>query len=554
MKRSLPPRTTLLALLLPVAACNGSIGAPGAPPTGSGSGGGNNPALATDPGRVTVHRLNRVEYNNTVRDLLGTAQAPANDFPTDDRGYGFDNVADVLSLSPIQLQLYESAADGLITEALAGAQRARIVSCDVATGDACVRTVLKNFARRAWRRPVADAEVDRLMTIVSLVRTNGDGIDVALPLALQAVLVSPNFLFRVELDADPTSLKPHLLTSHEIAARLSYFLWSTMPDDELSAAADAGMLTDKAQLEAQVTRMLKSPKAAALVDNFAGQWLYTRQVDEVQPDPKAFPMFDADLRAAMKQEATRMFSDVLFGGLSAQKLLMSDYTYVNDRLAKHYGLPAVGSTAMQKVTLPADGPRGGFLMQGAFLSVTSHPTRTSPVVRGKWVLNQLLCQDVPPPPANVVATLDSAADASLSVRQRLEAHKQNPCASCHNIMDPIGFGLENYDAVGAYRTMDGAYPVDSSGALPDGRAFNGARQLSNIVVADPGFARCITEKLYTYALGRAPVSTAGHMDTAVLPALTKSFHDGGYPMAGLIAGIVTSDTFMKRRGEPGGGP
>jgi hypothetical protein len=439
----------------------------------------------------------------------------------------------------------------MVTAALAGAQRTKILTCDlVAGGETCARTVLRAFGRKAWRRPLTDAEVDHLMIPVQLARTNGDSWEVGVSLALQAAIVSPNFLYRVELDPTPTSATPHALNNHELASRLSYFLWSTMPDDALFAAADGGKLTDPTQLRAQVTRMLADQKASALVDNFAGQWLYTRMVDEVQPDAKVFPGFDAALRDAMKQETYLMFKDTLFGGLSAQKLMLSDYTYVNERLAKHYGIPGITGTAMQKLTLATDSHRAGFLTHGSFLTVTSHPTSTSPVLRGKWILEQLMCQTIAPPPDVAAAKLDTSKAGMQSLRQRLETHHMNPCAVCHVVMDPMGFGLENYDPIGAYRTMDGTFPVDAAGKLPDGRTFDGAGQLADIVAKDPGFAKCVTEKMYTYALGRGPENTAKHMDPALLYAYANAFRDGGYKLPDLIAAIVTGDTFTKRRGEP----
>jgi hypothetical protein len=508
---------------------------------------------------VTLHRLNRVEYNNTIRDLMGTALRPADDFPADDRGFGFDNVADILSLSPLHIEMYQRAAEQLVNEALAGAQRTRLIGCDLAAGgDACARTSLAAFARRAWRRPVTDAEVDRLMTAVALARSKGDSYDQGMNLALQAVLISPSFVFRVEIDPSPTSLTPHPLNSHEVASRLSYFLWSTMPDDELFAAADAGALLDPAVVRGQVTRMLASAKATALVDNFAGQWLYTRKIDEAQPDAATFPGFDAPLRAAMKKETELLFSEMAFRGLPADRLLTADFTFLNDRLARHYGLPAVGSADFKRVTLTGD-QRIGFLSHAGILTVTSHPTRTSPVLRGKWVLNELLCEDIPPPPPGVDTKIDTEVMPTGSLRQRLEQHRTNPeCAACHNLMDSIGFGLENYDAIGAYRTTDAGFAVDSSGAMPDGTPFSGTRELAALVGADPGFARCMTHKLYTYALGRAPdMTTKAHMDPYILQTLIQGFTGNGFKVSDLIAGIVTSDTFLKRRGEPaaaGGAP
>ena len=557
-------RISARALLLPIvvlsaSACTGRISQQGARATTGAAGGGVTGAggttvtpLATDPGRVTIHRLNRAEYNNTVRDLFGTTATPADMFPPDNPGLGFDNNADELTLSTLHLELYQSAAQTLVTAALAGPARAKILTCDLTTaGDTCSRTVLRAFGRRAWRRPLTDAEVDGLMTVVGVARTNGDTYEAGVTLALQAILVSPNFIFRVELDPDPTSLTPHLLSNDEIASRLSYFLWSSMPDDALFAAADAGQLTDKVQLQTQVTRMLADPKALALVDNFAGQWLYTRLVDDAQPDGTMFPMFDQPLRDAMKQETYLMFKDVIFNGVPTDKLFISDYTYANDRLAQHYGLPPITGSAMQKVTLTPDTHRGGFLTHGSFLTVTSHQTSTSPVLRGKWILGQLMCQTIAPPPNAAAAVLTPpAAGTTQTLRQRLEQHHMNPCAVCHVVMDPLGFGLENYDAIGQYRTTDNTLPIDASGTLPDGRTFDGAAQLTSLVVNDPSFASCVAQQLYTYALGRGPQSTPNHMDPGLLKSDADAFRAAGYPMADLVTAIVTGDTFLKRRGEP----
>jgi Protein of unknown function (DUF1592)/Protein of unknown function (DUF1588)/Protein of unknown function (DUF1587)/Protein of unknown function (DUF1595)/Protein of unknown function (DUF1585) len=567
-------RPSVLRPLFPwllVGACSGTVGgiappdrdpsllAPGTgndndgTAVGPGPGGGAASTPNTDPGRVTLHRLNRVEYNNTVRDLLGTTLRPADDFPADDRGYGFDNVADVLSLSPLHLDMYQRAAEQLVGDTLAGSQRKRVLGCDLES-NGCVESSLRSFARRAWRRPPSDSEIAKLMTLVSLAKSNGDRTELGFGLALQAVLISPHFVFRVELDPTPSSTTPHALTSHELATRLSYFLWSTTPDDELSGLADNGKLTQPDVLVAQVARMLASDKAAALVQNFAGQWLYTRKIDEVQPDSAKFPNFDAALRTAMKRETELLFEQIAFHGLPANELLTANFTFLNDRLAKHYGLPAVGSAEPKRVQLSGD-QRTGFLSHAGILTVTSHPTGTSPVLRGKWVLNELLCQAIPPPPPGVDTKVAMETMPTGSLRQRLEEHRSNPaCASCHNLMDPIGFGLENYDPVGVYRTQDGAFPVDASGALPDGSKFSGARELAALVSEDERFPRCMTEKLYTYALGRAPdLRTSGHMDEDTLAALVEDLQQNDFDFAKLITGIVTSEPFLKRRGEASAG-
>ncbi|HVR64352.1 MAG TPA: DUF1592 domain-containing protein [Polyangia bacterium] len=552
------PRATfaasaLAALLL--AGCAGAIGdaGQGAPGAGNGDGignGGGGDAPTTDPGRVTMHRLNRAEYNNTVRDLFGSALHPADDFTADNRGDAFDNIAEILTLSPVQLEQYQQAAEALSDEAL-GINRAKLITCDVAA-DACVRTTLQNLATRAWRRPAQDAELGPYLDLIATAKSQGDGVDVGLKLALQALLISPDFLFRVELDPDPTSLTPHALSPYEIASRLSYFLWSSMPDEALFSAAAAGTLRTPAVLEAQIARMMKDPKAAALVQNFAGQWLYTRLIPDLQPDPTLFPKFDADLRASMRQETELLFRDIAFGGVPASALVNGTFTYVNDRLASHYGLPPVGSTDLKRVDLAANPQRGGFMGQATILAATSHPNATSPVNRGKWILNDLLCTDVPAPPNNV-NTMLPPLPAGSTRRQQLEAHKQKACATCHQLMDPLGFGFENYDAVGAYRTMENGQPIDASGNYIDGTPFSGIRQLGTLIAADPKFTACVASKLYTYALGRPPINTPGYMDPFIVDRAAKAFGSGGYQFQSLIQAIVASDTFQKRRGESAGG-
>jgi hypothetical protein len=521
--------------------------------TGTGTGAVATPAVvATDPGRVTLHRLNRAEYNNTVADLFGTTSRPADAFPADDPGGDFDNIADVLSLSPLHLSMYQTAAQTLLDEAFSNAtERAKLVTCDlVGQGTTCARTVLASFMPRAWRRPVAPSDVDTRMTVVSTATAQGQTTEQALKLALTSVLMSPNFVFRVELDPDPVSTVPHPLSGYELASRLSYFLWSTMPDDGLMQAAADGSIMTPTTLSAQADRMLASPKAQALVSNFAGQWLYIRQTQQLQPDPTAFPKFDQPLRDAMQSEAEMLFRDVALNGAPVDTLLTAPYLYANDRLAQHYGLAAVNSTTPVKVALTGTSHRGGILAQGGFLTATSHPVKTSPVKRGKWVLNQLLCFDVPPPPPGVQTNLDNST-VTGTLRQVLEAHRADPnCSSCHMLMDPIGFGLENYDAVGAYRTQDSGLDIDSAGKLPSGATFSGTDQLSALVAADPSFPGCVVQKLYAYALGRLPDKTPTLMDTQTLASITTSFKGSGLAFKTLVKQIVTAPTFLNRRGEP----
>jgi hypothetical protein len=519
---------------------------------GAGSGGGATTA-ATDPGRVTLHRLNRAEYDNTVQTLLGTTAKPSADFPIDDRGNGFDNMADVLTLSPLHLSVYHAAAKALVAEALGGGQRAALVSCDLAAqGEACARQVLKTFAYRAWRRPVADADVERLMGVVGVALANGDGYEQGLALALRAILLSPHFVFRVELDPNPTSLEPHPLSPYELATRLSYFLWSGPPDDTLLQSAESGALSTPDVLKQQATRLLLDQRARSLVDNFAGQWLHLRAVEGLHPDDALFPDVDAPLLQAMRQETEQLFRGIAFEGAPLTDLLTANYTHVNARLAAHYGLSGGGSEPT-RVDLTGNAERGGLLTQAAFLTLTSHGNRTSPVIRGKWIMDELLCAIVPPPPADVdLNGVAMAKEQGLTQRQALEVHRQDPkCFGCHQLMDPMGLGLENYDAIGRYRTTDVGAAIDASGQLPSGEAFVGAKELGARIAAKPEFARCVAKKLYSYALGRAPVDAPGHLDVPTLDALTQTLTQNG-SFAELASAIVTSPTFTSRRGEPAG--
>ncbi|HEY5375457.1 MAG TPA: DUF1592 domain-containing protein [Polyangiaceae bacterium] len=561
-------KAELLCAILGVAAlagCTGQIGAGSlgagtgsnvAPPGGGAGSVGATGMPATDPGRVTMHRLNLAEYDNTMRDLLGITTHPSTDFnfPADDRGSDFDNTADVLTVSPLHLSSYNAAATALVAAALTDTtQRARLLSCDITAGGAtCARTALEAFVPRAWRREATSAEIDSLMALVTVATSKGDSAEAGLKLALRAALLSASFMYRPELDPAPASLTPHPLGEYELASRMSYFLWSSMPDDALFAAAKAGNLHVAANLTSQVSRMLADPKAQALVDNFAGQWLFTRLVDDATPDPTLFPAFDASLRSAFKAETQMLFHEFAFNGLPADQLLTAPFTFVNDRLAKFYGLPAVGSDQMMRVDLTNNTERRGLLSQGGLLLVNSHPDRTSPVRRGKYVLSELLCTDIPPPPPTVNTKIVADTTGAKTLRQVLEAHIVDPsCASCHKLMDPIGFGMENYDAIGAYRTTDNSLPVDASGTLPSGESFNGLAELTPLIAKNPAFPKCLATKLYTYALGRGIVNDPAQMDGVALTAMADAFVKGGLKFQDLVGGVITSAPFLNRRGEGG---
>ena len=523
----------------------------------------------SDPGRVTMRRLNRAEYNNTVRDLLGIDFHPADDFPSDDVGYGFDNIGDVLTLPPLLFEKYLAAAEVIAEKAIvvrlagggagAGAEpvelpdsHRRIIfrTPTAETRNECARAVVERFASRAYRRPVAAGEVARLLRFVDLAAENRESFERGIQLVVEAVLCSPQFLFRVELDPRPTRrgerLAPtHLINEFELAARLSYFLWCSMPDDELTQLAGNGKLRSGDTLEQQVKRMLRDPKARGLVENFGDQWLQLRLLSTINPDTKRFPGFDEELRRAMVEESRLFFTALMREDRSILEFLDSNQTFVNERLARHYGIAGVQGEDFQRVTLQDD-RRGGLLGQASILTVTSNPTRTSPVKRGKWILEQILGTPPPPPPPNV-PELKEDKDVVLSgtLRQRMEQHRANPdCATCHGRMDPLGFGLENFDAIGAWREADGGYPIDASGTLPNGKTFVGPKALKAILKGrHDDFARCLSEKMLTFALGRG----LDYYDRCAVDKFVTALGANDYRFSTLVLEIVQSDPFQKRR-------
>jgi mono/diheme cytochrome c family protein len=648
-----------------------------------------------DPGRVTLRRLNREEYNNTIRDLVGVDFRPADDFPSDDVGYGFDNIGDVLSLPPLLMEKYLAAAESIVDQAILSGDEPRgptrrfraeniarsgggvhsdsgfwlmstnaevgvdnvfpkgghyifrakvfgqragkdlpklefqidgktarsfevkaeedapeIIEANVKitrahrfaaafTNDAwypdfpdaskrdrnlaidwievvgplyslpndlpeshrkiifhrpthlnrreVAREILQKFATRAFRRPVTAAELDRLVGLFDLALKNGDGFERGIQLAIEAVLISPHFLFRVELETRPGA--PRTLTDLELASRLSYFLWSSMPDDELLNLAIKGQLRAGKNLDLQVARMLKDPKAKEFTENFAGQWLQTRNLKLASPDRGRFGTFDEPLRQAMAREAELFFGAVVHDDRPISDFLHADYTFLNERLAKHYGIKGVTGDQFRKVTL-TDRSRGGVVTMASTLTVTSNPTRTSPVKRGKWILEEILGTPPPPPPPNVADLPDDSngdpkKNGSLgTIRQRLEKHRADPnCASCHARMDPLGFALENYDAIGSWRDQDGKSPVDASGVLPGGQKFVGPVELKAVLLTKiKPFTHCLTEKLMTYALGRGLL----YEDHCVVDKMTDSVIASGGRFSTLVSAIVHSDPFQKR--------
>lgn len=648
-------------------------------------------AIPPDSGRVAVRRLNRTEYTNTIRDLLGVHFRADQSFPADDSGDGFDNIADVLTVSPLLMEKYLAAAEEIAERALglapppkpvkkeyvlkadtlrrigpgivearqhiehAGdyelrvglpgqrppgskpvtlrlwvdgkkredvrvatepsgvvfppysevelrvplapgahtlrlgfvadefvkalpeaqledvksnkwigsvivvgplaadpakqAGRPRLLPCDPESGPACVRRIVATLARRAYRRPLADAEIDELTAFVGLATADGRPAREGVALALQAMLVSPHFLFHVERDlypADPSKI--HRISDVELASRLSYFLWSSMPDDELLDAAVRGTLKSRAVLDAQIARMLRDPKASALARNFAGQWLEIRNLEQMKPDPDRFPAWGPELLDAMKVETERFFTHVLENNRPIGDFIDARYTFLNDVLATHYGISGVEGPEHRRVALTTP-ERGGVLSHGSVLAVSSYPTRTSVVIRGKYVLQNILGAPPPPPPPDVPALDEQAVSTSASLREQMELHRANAvCASCHSRMDPLGFALENYDAIGKWRTLDGGLPVDASGTLPSGESFASPAEMRQVLKGMlPEFAHCLTEKMLTYALGRG----LRRYDKPTVRAIAKRVADSGYRFQTLVYEIAHSLPFQSRRAEGG---
>jgi hypothetical protein len=411
--------------------------------------------------------------------------------------------------------------------------------------DEAARKILGAFARRAYRRPVHADEVDRLVDLVRRTQNEGESFEGGIGLALEAVLVSPHFLFRVERDpVGQTAATVHPLTEHELACRLSYFLWSSMPDDELLSLADRGGL--RRDLDAQVGRMLCDPKGKALVENFTGQWLETRNLRDRAPDPVLFPNFSAKLREAMVREPELFFGALVQEDRSILDLIDADFTFVNETLAQHYGISGVKGEEFQRVQVPG-GQRGGILTMASILTVTSNPTRTSPVKRGKWILENILNAPPPPPPPEAGELKESPEALNAgSLRQRMEQHRARAeCASCHQRMDPLGFGFENFDAIGAWRSRDGSFPIDASGTLPSGESFQGPAELKKVLRGRaPAFARCLAEKMLTYALGRG----LEVYDRRAVDDIVRALAEDRYRVSALVRAVVRSDPFQLRSG------
>jgi hypothetical protein len=533
--------------------------------------------LATDRtqnfyrGYVMSRRLTRAEYDNSIRDLTGLDLKPGAKLPNDGSGgEGFDTNGDTLFTSPILLEKYLEAADyvveKLVVDTLSGdapdapphvqAARQKVIvarpSPELPAREAAKRTI-EPFVRRAFRRPVEATEVERLLVLFDRAVARGDSFDRALQLPLKAVLVSPHFLFLAE--PEPEKEGVYELSGYPLAARLSYFLWASLPDDELLDVAASGRLTDSQVLAAQTRRMLQDPKARGLAENFGRQWLGIEPLGtSVVPDAQRFPEFDAELLAAMRAEAALLVDHVLRNDRPLVELLDADYTFVNQRLARHYGIAAVEGDQMRRVTL-ADRNRGGVLTLGAVLTTTSYPLRTSPVLRGKWLLEQVLGSKVPPPPPNVPELAkDEPGAGQPSLRERLEQHRVDPaCAGCHQRMDPLGFGMENFDVLGRWReryaTAEGqgspseGPAVDASGVLPSGEQFRGPAELKAAVLKRQGeFVRHFVRQMLGYALGRQ----LNQFDQCVVDRAVEALAQNNQRSTVLVEQVVLSYPFGHR--------
>ncbi|MFN4918701.1 MAG: DUF1592 domain-containing protein [Planctomyces sp.] len=522
-------------------------------------------------GYVMSRRLTQLEYRNAVRDLLGQSLPVGEEPPVDGAGgEGFDTVGDSLFTSTLHTEAYLLLADQLVDRALparrmeqwlsgAGEQSSGGVlrgllsesqwrlldtaaSADAAGVQSAVQQLIAGFARRAWRRPPTEEEVTRLQQLfaASLPRLSSVLESVRQP--LKAVLVSPHFLFVVETEPDETGVLP--LTGHQLATRLALFLWSSVPDEELLAAADAGVLADDRQYRQQIRRMLADSKSAGLGENFGLQWLGLRNFGGVVPDAKVYPQYSELLAGDLREEAVQFVSGVFRENRPLTDLLAADYVVVNGRLAQHYGLSLPADADWQRVVV-ADGRRGGAATLGAVLTAASYPRRTSPVLRGRWILDELLGTPVPPPPPGVPPLDQSVAESgSQTLRQRLELHRQKPeCASCHDRMDPLGFGLENFDGIGRWRESDAGQSIDAAGRLPSGEQFAGPAELKAVLLGrKDDFLNHFSRKMLGFALGRE----LNKFDACVVETSVKKLQENGFQSQILIEEIACSYPFRNR--------
>ena len=516
---------------------------------GNGSGGGVVIEKGTDPGTKPMHRLNDSEYNNSVQDALGVAQAPADWSKGQGELYGFDNIAELLGMDTKTYTSFFNAAGKVADEVMNTAGlKAAFITCNAADA-ACQQTVISQAALKLFRRPAVPAELTTYGKVFTAATGLGETPENALKHVLRSMLSSAEFLYRIELDPTPNSLTPHELDAFELASRLSYFMWSSGPDKALLDAAASGKLLEDGELGTQADRLLTDAKSQRLVMNFGGQWLSIRALGGHAVDMGVFPNWTPAITAAETEEAYRFFNEFARGSQPWSQFLKADFNFVNADLAKLYGMTAPAGTGLQPVQVKDD-HRFGFLGLGAFLTVSSYQHRTAPTLRARRILDQIMCAPPPPPPAGLmIPPLDgdsgTAEVAADNIRSRLEMHRKNPiCAGCHATFDAVGMALENFDAIGQYRaTYPNNAPVDASGKIADGPVFVGLEGLTDILTNDSRFMACVADKLFIYSLGRGieatdrpyinNVTNAWKSSTAVLPALMKD--------------LVLADTFRFRR-------
>ncbi len=507
----------------------------------------------TKPGPAPLRRLNRTQYAATVRDLLGIQFSAAQKLPEDGAGgEGFDNAAETLGLSPLHAEKYlEAAKEALDYAAKDPRTRGRLLSArpsEQTPPAQAARAILERFLPRAFRRPARPGEVESYLALFEAAYRRGDSFDQAVLFALQGVLISPHFLFRLE-EPNPGP-DPRLVDDYDIASRLSYFLWGSMPDDELFRRAAEGKLNDPDALRDQAVRMLKDAKVRESAESFVEQWLGTRELGRNgKPDPALHRNYTGELEWAIKKEPVLFFQGLLAENRSLLDLIDADYTYLDTKLARHYGLRVSGTKQqLKRFTLPENSHRGGILTMAAVLAVSSHPHRTSPVLRGKWVREALLGSPPPPAPPNVPEFPEHQdAAAPKTVRERLELHRRNPtCAACHSRIDPIGFGLENYDTLGRWRTEEAGKPIDAKGELPDGTKFDGPQELKQVLLRHKDeLVRHLTTKMLGYALGRGLTVE----DRCTVEEIVKKVREGDYRSHVLVVEIVRSVPFRYRAGD-----
>jgi hypothetical protein len=523
---------------------NGGAGSLGGNANGSGGLGDPGPL---DIGTKVIHRLGNTEYDNTIRDLLGTTQTFGNSFGSEEAD-GFDNIAEALTMSPRQVESYFGAARDLSAAVFADTGlRARILTCTLsATDPTCAKTVISNFGKRAFRRPLEAAEEQWLLGKYEAAKALGETPTGAMQHVVHVILAAPQFLYRIEFDSDLKSAQPHPLSSYELASRLSYAVWSSMPDDTLFGLAASGQLATEATLRAQVDRMLDDSRAEMLVKNFASQWLGIRRLSEHAVSPTVYPQWTPELSSSAQKEMELYFSEFLHKDLAFSEFLTADFNFVDAALAQHYGMSKPAQAGFSRVVDKTD-QRQGLLGLAGFLTHTSRETRSSPIIRGKWILDAFVCLKLTLPPGLVVEPLPEPAegDAPKTVRELIATHRAAPtCAACHNLIDPIGLSLENFDGIGRYRAAyENGLAIDTSGVLPSGAPVNSLSSLAGELTKDPRFLSCAATKLNTYALGRA------NSDARSIAEIVTKWTAGTPTLRNLIKETVTHVTFTQRRAD-----